>query len=110
MNTTQTQTTSAVIIAAIAGFLAGKGVFGFDAATWTIILGGLGAAGMAAWTAIATRKKSLVTTVNAMPEVKAVITTNTEDGKAMASSIPSPSVVPEGTIQAKELATNGVVK
>lgn len=72
MNQTQTQTGLAAIVAFFAGLLAGKGVFGFDTATWTQILGG--AAGLAAtiWTAIATRKTAMVTQVAQMPEVKAI--------------------------------------
>lgn len=110
MNTTQTQTSTATLIAFAAGVLAGRGVFGFDTETWVAVLTAVLGAGMTVWTAIATRKKTLITTVNAMDEVKGVITTNTADGQAMANAIPSPSVVPEGTVQAAEMATNGVHK
>jgi len=72
MNSTQTQTTAATLIGIIAGFLAGKGVFGFDSATWATILGSIVAAGMAAWTALATRKAALITTTAQLPEVQSV--------------------------------------
>lgn len=72
MNITQLQTTLAPIVAAIAGFLAGKGYFGWDAQTWIAILGGLGTVGATIWAAIATRKSAMVSTVAAMPEVSSV--------------------------------------
>ena len=46
MNTTQTQTTLAPLVAFLAGLLAGKGVFGFDTATWTYIIGGVAGIGL----------------------------------------------------------------
>lgn len=69
MNQTQLPATIAAPIAFLAGLLAGKGVFGFDTETWTIILGSLATVGMTVWAAIATRRTALVTTVANMPEV-----------------------------------------
>jgi hypothetical protein len=63
MNKTQIQTTLAPLIAAVAGFLAGKGVFGLDATTWATVLGSLATVGAIAWGAVATRKTSLADTV-----------------------------------------------
>lgn len=74
MNTTQVTTTLAPIIAFFAGLLAGKGVFGLDAATWTTILGGLVSAIATVWVAIVTRNSSVIQQAAALPEVKAVIT------------------------------------
>lgn len=107
MTSTQTQTTLAPIIAFLAGLLAGKGVFGFDAATWTLIIGG--AAGLAAtiWGGIITRKKSLVSEVNGMPEVAGVVTVNSSAGNALAASIPSNTVAPAGSNSAVQMAQNG---
>ena len=107
MNTTQTQTQFATVIAFIAGILAGKGVFGFDTATWTTILGAVLGLGMAVWTALATRKTALVGTVNNMPEVAGVITTHDAAGKAMADSFPEPTVAPAGSSHAIMMAKNG---
>lgn len=97
MNSTQTQTSTATIVAFIAGVLAGRGVFGFDTATWITILTAVLGGGMTIWTAIATRKKAIITAVNNMDEVAGVITKNTPEGQAMAVSIPEPTVTPEGT-------------
>lgn len=72
MNATQLQTTLAPIVAAIAGFLAGKGYFGWDSQTWIAILGGLGTFAATIWGAIAARKAAIVTTVANLPEVKEV--------------------------------------
>ena len=60
MNTTQIQTTIAPLVAFFAGLLAGKGVFGLDAMTWTTVIGAIVAAGAAVWGAIATRGTSLI--------------------------------------------------
>lgn len=72
MNPTQIQTTLAPILAAAAGFLAGKGFFGLDSLGWMNILGGLTAAAATVWGAIAARKNAMVTTVAQMPEVKSI--------------------------------------
>jgi len=60
MNPTQIQTTIAPLVAFFAGLLAGKGVFGLDATTWTTVIGAIAAAGAAVWGAIATRGTSLI--------------------------------------------------
>lgn len=72
MNGIQTQNAGAAVVAFLAGLLAGKNVFGFDTATWTTILGGIGAAVAAAWGAIAARKTAVVAQVATLPEVKEV--------------------------------------
>lgn len=107
MNTTQTQTTIAPIVAFLAGLLAGKGVFGFDAATWAAIIGGIGGVVMTIWAAIATRKTTLVSTVNAMDEVAGVVTKNSPAGVDLAEAVPASTVVPAGTAKAIDIAKNG---
>lgn len=59
MNKTQLQNTFAPLVAALAGFLAGKGVFGWDAQTWISILGGVGALAATIWGAYSTRPQAL---------------------------------------------------
>ena len=72
MNGIQTQNAGATVVAFLAGLLAGKGVFGFDTATWMQILGGVAGAAAAVWGAVAARKSAVVTTVAELPEVKGV--------------------------------------
>lgn len=72
MNPTQWQTSLAGIISFLAGLAAGRGLFGFDQATWiTIITAVVGFAGVI-WTAFTTRKSSIVTAVADLPEVKSI--------------------------------------
>lgn len=88
MNKTQIQTTFAPLIAAIAGFLAGKGVFGLDAQTWISILGGAGALAATIWGAVATRETALKDTTGGLAHTT-VIT-----DKASAEALPNnPDVV-----------------
>lgn len=107
MNTTSTQTNAALIIAFLAGILSGRGLFGWDQATWITFLTMCGGAGAWIWTAIATRRKALVASVNAMPEVAGVVTKPTQDGIALANSIPDQNVAPAGSSQAITMAKNG---
>lgn len=72
MNPTQIITSAAPVIAFIAGLLAGRGVFGFDQATWITILTAVGGLGATIWAAFTTRKTAMVTAVANMPEVKSV--------------------------------------
>jgi len=83
MNKTQIQTTFAPLIAALAGFLAGKGIFGFDAQTWISIIGAFGALGATVWAGVATRPQSLKDTVGNLP-----LTTVVTD-KASADALPA---------------------
>jgi len=87
VNKTQLQTTLAPLIAAVAGFLAGKGVFGLDAATWATVLGSAATIGAVAWGAVATRKTALADTLGSGGTI--VVT-----DKATADALPAnPSVV-----------------
>lgn len=68
-------------------------------------LAGLITAGIAsAWGLIARSDKNLVASANALPQVQAVITKPTPEGKELANAVPSPAVVPAGTRQAEALA------
>lgn len=88
MNKTQLQTTLAPLIAALAGFLAGKGIFGLDSATWATILGSLGALAAAVWGAVATRSQALKDTTGGLPNTTVVT------DKASAAALPNnPDVI-----------------
>lgn len=104
MNSTQVQGNAAVLIAFLAGILAGKKVFGFDEATWAAVLGAIVTIGMAAWTSIITRRNAQVANVNALPNVAGVITTNDAGGHELATAIPSSTVVPAGSVSAMAVA------
>lgn len=88
MNKTQVQTTFAPLIAALAGFLAGKGIFGFDAQTWIAILGAVGALAATIWGGVATREIALKDTTGKLANT-AVVT-----DAASANALPNnPDVV-----------------
>lgn len=88
MNKTQLQTTLAPLVAAVAGFLAGKGVFGFDAATWASIVGGLLSLVAVVWGAVAARPQALKDTTGTLPNTTVVT------DKASAAALPNnPDVV-----------------
>lgn len=72
MNSTSATGTFAPIVAFLAGLLAGKGVFGLDAATWTTIIGAVIAFGATIWGVVATRKTAQISSVAAMPEVQSI--------------------------------------
>lgn len=109
MNQTQTLTTFAPVVTFFAGLLAGKGVFGFDEATWIAVLSGLATAAIAVYGSIVTRKKALITQVNALPDVAGVVTANTIEGRALAASVPSTTVAIAGSAAAKMVAADGAV-
>lgn len=88
MNKTQLQTTIAPLVAAIAGFLAGKGYFGFDAQTWISILGGVGALVATVWGGVAARSQALKDTTGSLPNTTVVT------DKASAAALPdNPDVI-----------------
>lgn len=87
MNTTQIQTTLAPLVAAIAGFLAGKGYFGLDAQTWIAVLGAIGTIGATIWGAIAASKKGVVAASASYQDTKVVT------DAATANAIPNSDVV-----------------
>lgn len=88
MNKTQLQTTLAPLVAAIAGFLAGKGIFGFDAATWATILGSIGTLVAVTWGAIAARPQALKDTTGGLAN-----TTVITDAASAAALPNNPDVV-----------------
>jgi hypothetical protein len=79
MNKTQLQTTFAPLIAAIAGFLAGKGYFGFDAQTWISIIGAIAALGATVWGAVAARPQALKDTTGGLPNTTVVTDKSSAD-------------------------------
>lgn len=72
MNPVQISTTLAPIISFVAGLLASRQVFGWDAGVWATVIGSLLAAGATIWNAVTTTKTSLITTVANAPEVASV--------------------------------------
>lgn len=72
MNGQAATSTFGPLVAFFAGLLAGKGVFGLDAQTWTTVIGAVIAAGASVWGAIASRKTAQISAVAAMPEVQSV--------------------------------------
>lgn len=89
MNQTQLQSTAAPIVAFLAGLLAGKGVFGLDAATWATVIGAVFASGATVWGAIVTRKSSMANTVAPAGSGTVIIT-----DKTLADALPAnPNVV-----------------
>lgn len=89
----------------IAGsMLVGYHLFGIDSQAWTAITGGVLMATPAIWGVVTNRRASQVAKVNAMPEVAGVITKPSTEGLALANSVPSPTVVPAGTIAATTVA------
>lgn len=91
MNQTQAQMTAAPFVAFLAGLLAGKGVFGLDAASWTIILGGAVGFGAAVWGVIASRKPALANTLGNYKDTTVVT------DKATAEALPNNSSVVSNT-------------
>ncbi len=70
MNSTQIQTTLAPLLTFLAGLAAGKGLFGWDAATWYTILGGIVGFGATIWAAIATKNSNIAAATQAMTGVE----------------------------------------
>lgn len=79
MNQTQVQMTAAPFVAFLAGLLAGKGVFGLDAASWTLILGGAVGFGATVWGVIASRKPALANTLGNYKDTTVVTDKKTAD-------------------------------
>ncbi len=49
-------------------------------------------------------KARMIAKVDAMPEVKGVVTNDTSEGRALAREVPSKTVVPAGTLAAAEIS------
>jgi hypothetical protein len=56
------------------------------------------------WSIYANLKSSLIRAVDAIPEVRGVVTTKDEAGRALADSIPGQTVAPAGTPAAAKLS------
>lgn len=69
MNGTTATSTFGPLVAFFAGLLAGKGVFGLDATSWTTIIGAVVAGGTAIWGAFATRKTAQIASVAGMTDL-----------------------------------------
>lgn len=72
MNGMQVTSTFGPLITFFAGLLAGKGVFGLDATSWTTIIGAVIAGAIAIWGVVTTRKTAQIASVAAMPEVQSI--------------------------------------
>lgn len=72
MNSTQITSTLAPLVTFFAGLLAGKGVFGFDVATWATIIGGVVGLGATIWAAVSTRNTAVISQAAALPEVQSI--------------------------------------
>lgn len=72
MNSTNIQTTIAPLVTFLAGILAGKGVFGLDAATWATIVGAILGLGATIWAAVTTRNTAIISQAAALPEVQSI--------------------------------------
>lgn len=90
MNETQLVTRFAPAITFFAGLLAGKGVFGLDTATWTMLLGSAVGLAAAIYTAVVTRKSALTSAVAKFPEVdKIKLDPNVPGARALADATPA---------------------
>lgn len=83
MNKTQVQTTGASLVSMAAGFAAGRGWLGLDAASWSTIFGAVVAVVAVLWPAVATRARVLKDTVAKSGDI--VLTTEA-DAKALSSN------------------------
>ncbi len=72
MNGTQVASTFAPIITFFAGLLAGKGVFGLDAATWAQALGAIAGFAGTVWAIFKSTKTQQISAVAQMPEVQSI--------------------------------------
>lgn len=84
------------------GLAVGKGWISEE--LMTQIVGAIIGIGGILWGVKVNTKTALVQSVNAMPEVQAVITKPTPEGVGLASAVPAGSVVPAGTTMASDLA------
>lgn len=70
------------------------------------VVGLLAAAASVVWSLIAKTQPNLVAAVDKLPGVEGVITTSTDEGKKLAASVPSSTVVPAGSAAAKTIAAS----
>lgn len=92
MNSSQLAGILRAIIPGLAGYLAGKGLI-FDSDTWSIILGGLATAGVAAWSAKVHTDSSTVLAAKDVAGVRVNVTTAApESVQAIAKDPSEPKV------------------
>lgn len=106
MNSEQTKGALRNVVSLICGYMVGRGWINQDLAT--LIIGLAVAVGPIVWTIVDNTKRKQVANVEAMPEVKGVVTQPTVAGKALAESVvngkPNPTVAPAGTTAAAAIA------
>jgi len=98
--------------ATLAGFLAGKGIVDKDALVSVLNSEAVTQIATAAvmplialtWSIISRREKNITAATAALSNVAGVITTDTPEGKALAKSVPDPSVAAAGTVTAAKVA------
>jgi hypothetical protein len=72
VNSEQIKQTAAPMVAFLAGLLAGKGVFGLDAATWATLIGAVLGLGVTVWGAIKGMKKNVIAAAANLPDVQSI--------------------------------------
>ncbi len=96
----------------IAGWFAAKGWFTIDQVLTVLnsptLIATAASIVMAVWGLFVHSKSNAVAVVDAMPEVKGVVTNATPDGRALAASIPSPLVAAAGSADATAIAKPGI--
>lgn len=92
----------------IVGYVTAKGWISADQATTILnssaFVGAIASIIVGVWGLFVHSKTNAVAVVNAMPEVKGVVTQPTQAGLALAQAIPSETVVPAGTNAAARVA------
>ena len=91
MNQTQVQTAAAPFIAFLAGLLASKHLFGLDAGSWSLLIGGAIGFGATVWGVIAARKTALSNTLGNMPGTTVITDKKTADALPANNSVISNS-------------------
>lgn len=97
MNSMQTQTSAAAIVAGLAGFAAGHGWLGLSVTDWTTLMTAAAAVGAVVWPLVATRLQAAKTAVG---NSGAIVVTNADSAKAS----PSPNVVTSSEVSSSAIA------
>lgn len=98
MNSMQTQTSAAAIVAGLAGFAAGHGWLGLSVTDWTTLFTAAAAIGAVAWPVVATR---LQNAKDAVGKSGALVVTTRESADALPNN---PNVVQAGPAAATAAA------
>lgn len=102
MNTDQIGGVVRAVLAALGGFLVGKGIL--DSGTATTLAGALTTIIISVWSAWSNRPAGIVASAAALPSVAAVVTTKTAAGDIMSGAGSPDNVVAAGTTAAATLA------